>query len=127
VEIREKGEGSNYGREAEEATHIFSPVVVSYISADPKHPAARYRPLAEKRMHTVLEGAGLVTTTRIGDASRSSHRTSQTQAAQKCNSATMTHKGSSFNIFESIKLTSTRRWGTCLLKVATHRDPWHIE
>jgi hypothetical protein len=77
VERREKGEGSNYGHEAEEATHIFSPVVVSYISADPLHPAARYRPLGEKRMEWALEGAGLVTTTRMGDASRSS----QTQAA----------------------------------------------
>jgi hypothetical protein len=58
VEIREKGEGSNYGHEGEEATHIFSPVVVSYTSVDISHPAARYRPLAEKRMLWALE-AGL--------------------------------------------------------------------
>jgi hypothetical protein len=79
VEIREKGEGSHYGHAAEEATHIFPPVVVSYISAYPRDPAARYRPLAEKPMHRTLEGAGLVTTPRIGDASRSSIQFYQTQ------------------------------------------------
>jgi hypothetical protein len=56
VEMRGKGEGSNYGNEAGEATHIVAPVVVSYTSVDISHPAARYRPLAEKRMHSALDG-----------------------------------------------------------------------
>jgi hypothetical protein len=85
VEIREKGEGSNYGHEAGEATHIFSSVVVSYTSVDSPHPAARYRPLGEKRMHSALEGAGLVTTRRIGDESRSSHRTQPNQSDPNSN------------------------------------------
>jgi hypothetical protein len=59
VEIREKGEGSNYGHEAEDATHIFSPVVVSYTNVDSSHAAARYRPSAERRMHWALEVAGV--------------------------------------------------------------------
>jgi hypothetical protein len=71
VEIREQGEGSNYGHEAEEATHIFFPVVVSYTSVDPRHAAARYRPFGEKRVKWALE-AGLVTR-RIGEESRSGH------------------------------------------------------
>jgi hypothetical protein len=49
---------------------MLSPVVVSCISVYSRHPAARYRPLAEKRMQWALEDAGLATTTRIGDESR---------------------------------------------------------
>jgi hypothetical protein len=66
LEIRERERDPDV-HEAEEATHIFSLVVVSYTSVDCPHPAARYHPLAEKRMHSALEGTGLVTTTRIGD------------------------------------------------------------
>jgi hypothetical protein len=84
MEIREKGEGFNYGHEAEEATHIFSQVVVSYISVDTGRPTARYRPLGEKRVKWALE-AGLVTTRRIGDASR--QPLNQIKDAQKCNLA----------------------------------------
>jgi hypothetical protein len=51
MERREKGEGFNEGdKTIEETTHIFSPVVMSHISRDRTHPAARYHPLAEKRM-----------------------------------------------------------------------------
>jgi hypothetical protein len=72
MKIREKGEGSNYGHEAGEATHIFSPVVVSYTSVISSHPATRYYPSTEKRMDWVLEDAGLVL--EPGMIRRSAHR-----------------------------------------------------
>jgi hypothetical protein len=100
VEIREKGEGFDEGdKTIEETTHIFSPVVVSYISVYSRHAAARYLPLGENRVKWALE-EGLVTTRRMREESRSSHRSQADQSGAKCSSATMTHRGSSIIILE---------------------------